>query len=140
MSLLKGNCSLLPFLLGSHHPVQFHQIRPLTTGMAINTSRTLTIELSEHSPLTSFTCGMVQSGLAHLHTFLMTGDLFLFTWDLEPNGRSSISSCNCKVVAVLSLKEMHTGSFACFYDFTALLPFLESTGTCFLLLQSHLTV
>ena len=47
-----------PFLLGSHHPVQFHQIRLLIIGMAVNTSRTLPVELSEHS--------LLQSGLGLL--------------------------------------------------------------------------
>ena len=38
------------FLLGSHHPVQFHWIR-IATGMGVNTHRTLPAGLSEHSPL-----------------------------------------------------------------------------------------
>ena len=92
------------FLLGSHHPVHFYQIRLLTTGMAVNSPRTLPTEPWEHISLNSFSmewCNVSKQG-----HFLM------LPWDSESNGRSSTSSCDCRVFAALGLKEMHMGSFA----------------------------
>ena len=88
------------FLLGSHHPVHFYQIRLLTTGMAVNSPRTLPTEPWEHISLNSFSmewCNVSKQG-----HFLM------LPWDSESNGRSSISSYDCRVLAVLSLKEKST--------------------------------
>ena len=48
---------------------------------------------------------------ALLHNFLTTVT-FMFTWDLEPKWQNSISSSDCRLVAILSLKDTHTGSFS----------------------------
>ena len=72
--------------------------------MAVNSPRTLPTEPWEHISLNSFSmewCNVSKQG-----HFLM------LPWDSESNGRSSTSSCDCRVFAALGLKEMHMGSFA----------------------------
>ena len=69
--------------------------------------------LPEHSPLNSLLmewCSAV-CPWALLHNFLTTVT-FMFTWDLEPKWQNSISSSDCRLVAILSLKDTHTGSFS----------------------------
>ena len=75
--------------------------------------------LPEHSPLNShntthwilYSWNGAVCPWALLHNFLTTATLCSHgIWSL--NGRSSISSSDCRLVAVLSLKDTHTDSFS----------------------------
>ena len=66
----------------------------------------------KHSPLNS-TRGMLTSvlGLSYTACYIQR-HLFMFSGIWSPNGRSNISSWDCRVVAIFSLKHTHTGSFS----------------------------
>ena len=78
------------------------------------------LTVPEHSPLNSENAshwtlfpwsGACVPGVSYT-AFSQQGLFLMLLWGSESNGRSSTSSCDCRVFAALSLKEMHMGSFA----------------------------
>ena len=72
--------------------------------------------VSEHPPLNSLLVECWNLSLGSPTQLANSRDICLYSqgvWSL--NGRSSISSWDCRVVAVLSLKDTHKGSFSFFF-------------------------
>ena len=65
--------------LGSHYLAQFYRTRLLTTGMAVNTPRTLPTELSQHSPLNSLRMEWGSLSLGSLTQLSNYSDIYVHT-------------------------------------------------------------
>ena len=103
----------ISFFLGSHLTVQFHLFRVII-GVAVNTHRTLSPDI--------FCYGIIQCVLGvSLHNFEKPGNALLWTWELDPYGKSTFSKFGLWIIAASILPEKHTG-----YLFPSLLEQLWS--------------